>query len=484
MKMKNNWNFARKATAFLLALIIATATLVVASPSSEGQDESAFLPIRVASESLGAEVTWGSEDRSITIDFAGGNILLFADSQRVYINNEASTLGHSVFIANNTAFIHPDDFLYTLMRVMDVDMDSHLSETKLDAKLFASILMEELSIAGMIVAIVDAHEDFSWIQGFGYADSKLGIPVEEDTVFLVASISKTLTAIAVMQLVDDGIIDLDVPIVEYLPDFTMQPSPAGGDYRNITARMLLTHTAGILTQFHLEDIFDYSYISVGEHDPHFMNSFLYYLAQYYMESPEGEVFSYSNNGYVLLGVLVAALTGDDNLYDDFVRYTQENIFEAAGMTRSSFVLDDVLQPYLAQPYVDAVVREEYVFINGLPTGAMVSTGYDMARLMHILLNDDGVLLAPGTVGLMTQGHDFDFTDVGIEYGLGFARFPTDAGFHAVGHNGQWFHYNAYMVFDMESGIGIFVATNSHTGYEAAHFMALTLLQIAVAEKGV
>ena len=362
--------------------------------------------------------------------------------------------------------------------------DSHLSGTITEANELMPEMMDEFSIPGMVVAIVDVNEGFTWVQGFGYADTTQGVSVDGDTVFAIGSISKTFTAIAVMQLVEDGIIDLDTPIVEYLPDFSILPSPTGGDYRNITTRMLLTHTSGIPTQVDLsEDIFKYGYISLDEHNPEFMNTFLDILSQYHLDNPEGEVYEYSNNGYVLLGVLVAAMTGNDNFFDDFVRYTNENIFNTIGMSRTSFVLYDDLSPFLAMPYVDAENLDVYIFINGLPTGSMVSTAYDMARFMHILLDDSGDLLSPGAVYEMMQPHDFDFTNIGMEYGLGFLRVPMEGGITIIGHNGQWFHYQANMFFDVETGLGVFVALNSLTGAQQmiAQQVALILLEAAVAE---
>ncbi|MCL2840200.1 MAG: serine hydrolase [Defluviitaleaceae bacterium] len=476
--------FIRKSMALLLVLIMAGTHVVVANTALETQSFE-LSPIRVTMEALGGEVEWDTTDRSILITLLDNTFILFADSQNAYVNNETVTLQNAILIENGISYMNPDDFLYMLMRAFDLEIESHLSGTMLEAHLLAPMLMELFSVPGMVVAIVDSHETFTWIQGFGYADTTQGIPVEEDTVFGIASISKPFTALAVMQLVESGIIDLDIPIVEYLPDFHMQPSPTlVGDYRNITARMLLTHTSGLSVQFHLSSIFDYDYFSLDEHSPEFLNLFLDNLAQYYMENLEGEVYSYSNNGYILLGILVAAMTGDDNFFDDFVRYTDEHIFAPAGMTRSSFILDDSLMPYLARPYDGADTPDEYIFPNGLPTGSMVSTAYDMARFMHIVLDDDGKLIAPGTIRLMMQPHDFDFSNVGIEYGLGFARFTTEDGFVAIGHNGQWHHYNAYMLFDVDSGLGVFVANNSTTGLEASNFMAFVLLQIAIIEQGI
>ena len=478
--------FARKTMAVLMAFLLVAANVVALGAEPHAQ-ENEFIPIRTAFEALNAEVAWVDADRSIKITFEDGMLELFADSQNVYVNDAVVTLRHSIFIINGTSFIHSDDYLYLLTRLADVEMASHLSETMLEANLIAPSIMEQYSVPGMAIAIVDVNNNFTWTQGFGYADTTRGILVDENTVFGIGSISKTFTAIAVMQLVEDGIIDLDTPIVEYLPDFSMRISPEiGGDYRNITTRMLLTHTAGIFNQVDLtEDLFKYNYVSFEEHKSYYMNAFLEIIAQYYLESPEGTVYSYSNNGYNFLGVLIAAMTGADCIFDGFVGYTNENIFVPAGMARTSFALDERLMPYLALPYADANTPDGYVFSNGLPAASMVSTAYDMARFMHLLLRDDGALLASGTVEYMMQPHDFDFYGVGLEYGLGFATWATDGGLLKVGHNGARMHYQAFMFFDMERGIGVFVATNSFFGMQhfAASAMGELLLEKAALEIG-
>jgi len=478
--------FARKAMAVLAALLI-TATNVVALSAEPHVQENEFIPIRAAFEALNAEVEWVDADRSIKITFGGITLELFADNQSAYANNVAITLQNSIFIVDGTSFIHPDDYLYALMRLTGVEIGSHLSETVLEANLIAPLVLEQFSVAGIAVAIVDVNNDFTWTQGFGHADTTQGIPVDENTVFGIGSISKTFAAIAIMQLVGEGIIDLDAPIVEYLPYFSMQISPEiGGDYRNITTRMLLTHTAGIFSQIDLtDDLFSHNYMSLERHEPYYMDAFLEIIAGYYLESPEGTVFSYSNNSYNFLGVLIAVMTGADSIFDGFVSYTNENIFVPAGMERTGFVLDESLMPYLALPYVDANTPDSYLFSNGLPAASMVSTAYDMAHFMHLLLRDDGALLAPGTIEYMMQPHDFDFYGTGLEYGLGFVTLATDSGLLMVGHDGSRMHYEAFMFFDAERGIGVFVAINSLFGaqHRAAMTMGTLLLEMAVLEIG-
>ncbi|MCL2170171.1 MAG: beta-lactamase family protein, partial [Defluviitaleaceae bacterium] len=110
----------------------------------------------------------------------------------------------------------------------------------------AAQLMEVLDIAGLAFAFVDVNEGFVWTQSFGYADVASRTPVTEDTIFNIASTAKMFTAVAVMQLVEGGYLDLDTPVVYYLPEFRNLPHPIfGGNSDDITVRMLLTHTSGI-----------------------------------------------------------------------------------------------------------------------------------------------------------------------------------------------------------------------------------------------
>ena len=229
----------------------------------------------------------------------------------------------------------------------------------------ADELMSAHSVMGMSVAFVDADTGFTWAQGFGIADTVLDTRVDEHTIMHLGSVSKTFTAVAVMQLVEQGVIDLDNPIVYYLPDFYISPSPTGGDFRNITPRMLLTHTSGILPSF-----LGYGLLTIGAYNPDYLNDMLENLANYFMVAPEGTVFAYANKGYDILGILVAYLTGNNNFFDDFVSYTDENIFARAGMTRSTFAICDELIPYRAMAYIDASRRDIFVYYNGIPTGGV------------------------------------------------------------------------------------------------------------------
>jgi len=470
-------NLVRKLTATALAvmMLLTIVQLTAAAQTVVEEQDPLYLPLRMVFESDGATVHWDWVNRCITVSYEDTVFEFVADSRQATIGGEAVDLNFPVVLEGGRARIS-----YLDVGSMFVDQDGVFDSAIMTAVISAYAYMDAFSIPGVSIAIVDAENGLTWTRGFGHADLRNNIYVDGDTLFGVGSISKTVTAIAVMQLVEKGLIGLDEPIVKCLPGFSIDPSPDfGGDYKKITARMLLTHTSGIMPNF-----LGYSGTTYNTYNAAFFDSFLELLAKYFMVTPEGAIFTYNNNGFNLLGFLVAAMAGDDDYFDDFVSYTEENIFKPAGMTRSTFTIGSSLMPYLAKPYVNADTPGQLILMNGLPAGGLFSTANDMARYMHILLNDDGKLLAKGTVGQMMKLHDFDFSTSlgGLGYGLGFMHQTGMDGFQTVGHGGAIIHYYSEMSFNLDSSLGVFVTVNSMTGLQAASAMANAILQTAVMEK--
>ena len=364
---------------------------------------------------------------------------------------------------------------------LDTNNAAKFDATVETAMTMAGELMAEYDVPGMSIALVDGSSGFTWTHSFGYADTQNNIPVTEDTLFSIASLSKPFTAIAVMQLVEGGLIELDEPIVTYMPEFSMLPNPAlGGNYKNITARMLLSHTSGIYPDY----LGNHAFTKDGQYE-RFLNDLVDILSKETMTSEEGTIFSYANSGYDILGILVATVSGYDNAFEGFVNYTNEHIFSPAGMNRSTFGMNELLLPHLAKPHSSADTQEEMVFPNGLPGAGMFSTANDMAKFMHIILNDGHYeseqLLNRDSFEQMMRVHDFDFSYSmgGMTYGLGFMQRVNSEGFASVGHGGTLPYYHSEMVFDPESSIGVFVTVNSSTGISVANLMAEVTLQNAV-----
>ena len=463
------------ATALAVLMLLTIVQFTAAAQTAVEEQDPLYLPLRMVFESDGATVRWDGANRRITVNHDDTVFVFTENSRQATIGGETVELNFPVVLEGGRARIS-----YLDVGSMFVEQAGVFDSAIMTAVLSAFAYMDALSIPGVSIAIVDAEKGFTWTRGFGHADIENNVYVDGNTLFGVGSISKTFTAIAVMQLVEKGIIGLDEPIVKYLPGFSIDPSPEfGGDYEKITARMLLTHTSGIMSNF-----LGYSGTTYNTYNAAFFDSFLELLATCFMATPEGAVFTYNNNGFNLLGLLVAAMTGDDNYFDGFASYTEENILKPAGMTRSTFTIGSSLMPYLAKPYANADTPGQLILMNGLPAGGLFSTANDMARYMHILLNDDGKLLAKGTVGQMMKLHDFDFSTSigGLGYGLGFMHQTGMDGFETVGHGGAIIHYYSEMSFNQDSSLGVFVTVNSMTGLQAASAMATFILQTAVMEK--
>lgn len=249
------------------------------------------------------------------------------------------------------------------------------------SKLSADIpaLMDQHKVVGLTIALVDGRR-VVWEKGFGYADAAQGKPVTTDTLFPIGSVSKTLAAAAVMQLVERGLVSLDAPLSRYVPGFRLLPRYRGDV---ITVRSVLDHHSGIPG-----DVLN-GLITSRRPDPRFRGWLLRALRQMYPERRVNTVSAYSNSAYVLLQNLVENVTGMG-----LERYAQRYLFGPMRMKSSHF--DPTRAPagrltsgYLAtfspegQPTGAQVQLRE--FVNGWAAGSITSSATDMSRYLRMLL---------------------------------------------------------------------------------------------------
>jgi len=383
-------------------------------------------------------------------------------------------------IKKTTAILVAATLVLTPIMVSADETTEHLSATRVMTTERADELMELLPIAGMTIAVVDTTNDFTWLHSVGYANAPTQTHVTENTLFNIASTSKLFTAVAIMQLVEAGILDLDEPIVTYLPDFSMLPHPVfGGDYRNITTRMLFTHTSG------LHEYGGAGFFSLGYSDRYLMNRLVPNLQQMHMQNAELNRITYSNTNYALLGILVAVLGAPEfeNYFDGFVHFVQENIFTPAGMASSSFAVTSENMPYIATPHTDATTpAEAFVSMGATASGGMVTSAYDMAQFMRIMLTGGGNIISQETLQEMIPAQY-----MGINYpselhmGLGIMHMHHADGIVTTGHGGNLQHHTEFLL-DFENGIGVFISGNSAASAGASSPLANIILRSAVEEK--
>ena len=192
--------------------------------------------------------------------------------------------------------------------------------------------MTRNDIAGLSIAIVDDHRVI-WTKGFGYANRETGEMAGSDTLYRAGSISKLFTATAVMQLVESKQIDIDQPIVRYVPGFKIKSRFGTTD--GITPRNMMSHHSGLPTMYEGD--------GVRAPDEAFL-SLLEKIKDEYVATPPNTVTAYSNLAYSLLGILIENVSGKD-----FRRYVKENLLQPLSM-HSSFFSPDVKNRSIARGY--------------------------------------------------------------------------------------------------------------------------------------
>ncbi len=264
-------------------------------------------------------------------------------------------------------------------------------ESALWLQRFAATLEEQQPFSGAAVVRRRGKEVYGVVKGV--ADAARNVPVTRGTRFGMASGSKMFTGVAVLQLAQAGKLSLTDPLVQHLPRF---PNPEFA--KRATIHQLLTHTAGAGNYW--DDAYEKAWDRITE-----LPQMLPFVLPHLGESPAGE-FSYSNSGFVLLGLVVEAVSGTS--YYDYVR---KHVFAPAGMTSTGFPVRSDDTPGLAVPYdpqmdAGAVKRGVYVPVRlgarGSSAGGASTTADDLLRFVDALRS--GVLLDEAHRELMTRGH--------------------------------------------------------------------------------
>ena len=303
-------------------------------------------------------------------------------------------------------------------------------------------------IAGAVVVVVKDGQTLLQ-KGYGHADLATRAPVDPAaTLFRPGSVSKLFTWTAVMQLVEQGKLDLDADVNQYI-DFQI---PAR-DGKPVTLRQVLTHTAGFEEQIRALIITDPAkVVPLGEALKHWVPGRIH--------APGGTP-AYSNYATALAGYIVERVSGEP-----FDAYIARHIFEPLGMDSSSFSqpLPPALLDRMSKGYRKASdgKPQDYEFISLAPAGSLAATGADMARFMIAHLQDgafgDARILGAETARTM---HSTGQASVGPLNRMMLGFYETSVNGHrAIAHGGdtQWFHSDLQLFLD--DGVGIFVSMNS------------------------
>jgi CubicO group peptidase (beta-lactamase class C family) len=310
---------------------------------------------------------------------------------------------------------------------------------------------------GLAVGVVH-NGRLEFFHGHGLADILSNTPITEDTVFRIASITKTFTAIAVMQLWEQGLIDLDAPANDYLRAYKLIPARAS--FRPTTVRHLLTHTGGIREVLHpwgllrMRDLGET--VPLGWPVPPLVE---YYQGGLRIDAEPGSRFMYTNHGFATLGQIVEDVSGKH-----LGCYLREHIFDPLGMAYTDLIRSERVRSHLATGYdlrrngARPVADYEVVTVGG---GGAYSTMGDMARYLAALLgsgaNEHGRVLKPETMAIMFKPHYQP--DPRIP-GMGLAFFRANLSGHlAVEHDGILPGFDSQIFLAPSDGVGVMAFAN-------------------------
>lgn len=323
--------------------------------------------------------------------------------------------------------------------------------------------MDDDDITGLSIVLVD-DQRIVWARGFGYADKENGVKTTENTVYRVGSISKVFTASAVMQLAEQGRIDIDRPIRTYLPEFSIRTRFT--DAGPITARTIMTHHSGIPSDYNG---------GMFCTNPESLEEFITRLRDEYAAFPPNMISSYSNIAMTVLGRMVEKVSGEP-----FPAYMENHLLAPMGMTGSSFVLDDRVRPFAAKGYFQGKEQPQYP-IRDMPAGSLYSSATDLGRFLQVVFTDgrsgDRVILRPETLREMLKIQNGDIPlDLDATIGLNWSVLHHKHMGTIIGHDGGTTTFFSNMTALADHRLGVVVLTNCVEGAQAANLIAQEALE--------
>ena len=336
------------------------------------------------------------------------------------------------------------------------------------------LITEEVAdkrLPALSIALVD-DQRVVWAKGFGFQDRDRKIPASAETVYRVGSVSKLFTDVAVMQLVEQGQLDLDAPVVKYIPDFKPKTQPK---HKPITLRMLMAHRSGLIREPPVGNYFDPSI-------PTLMKT-VASLNGIDMAYPPGERTKYSN---AAIGVVGYTLQKTQN--EPFEKYVQRRVLDPLGMRGSSFLPTHSVTKNFADAVMWTYHGREFpapTFELGMaPAGCMYSTVLDLAKFQSCLFADgkvgDTQLVKPATIEEMFRSQ-FKQGGAPDVFGLGFRLSKLD-GQKRVGHGGAIYGFATEWAALPEPKLGVVVVCSRDVANSVVTRIADDALRLAVAAK--
>jgi CubicO group peptidase (beta-lactamase class C family) len=316
----------------------------------------------------------------------------------------------------------------------------------------------ELSAEGLSISVISKN-DLLFLKGYGLADKDTNTHVTPLTLFGIGSVTKVFTGIAIMQLVEQGKIDLDAPLENYIPGFGFKTHYPGAS--PITVRSLMTHQSGLVGDI----LKGSSSVAKPQHN---IRDLVDYFNNEYLAYRPGYISTYSNSAVALLGIVIEEVSGIE-----YKSYVKKNICEPIGMILSDFALPDYMRLFLSKTYDSEGVESPFIYLRDEPSGSFISNTIEMSLFMRMILNGGRLfgqqILKQSSLEQMfiiQNNHiELDFPqEHGDKWGLSWQLYYPKlfyAGKYA-GHDGGIGNYFTQMHILPEHELAVIVETNSES----------------------
>ncbi|MFC6333324.1 serine hydrolase domain-containing protein [Paenibacillus septentrionalis] len=316
---------------------------------------------------------------------------------------------------------------------------------------FMNEALEEYQIPGASLAVIH-NGDIVFQDSWGRMSD--GSAVTEDTPFIIGSVSKPITSLAIMMLSEDGRIKLDEPIETYIPWFAYETDSS----KSITVRNLLEQTSGISA---------YDGLKVTDHQgrdrSNGITQAVTELSEVKLSHVPGEIYEYNSANYLLLGAIIEAVSNQS-----FSQFMGSYIFSPLGMNDTTTDYDSAVakglvpgfHSWLGKPFKGGGLYDH----SGAPYGYMSSTSSDLAKFISFMLNGGDLLSEEGLKQLQAPPED------GRRYGLGW-HFPRSGDKYPY-HTGATTEYKSEVFFIPEQDLGAVLVTNKYHELEAISYLSM------------
>jgi CubicO group peptidase (beta-lactamase class C family) len=335
-----------------------------------------------------------------------------------------------------------------------------------DLNAYIEDAVERYGVIGASVAVVQ-HGEVIYTNGFGTTELNGDRPVDSQTLFMIGSITKSMTSLVLATLVDEGLLTWDTPVTDVLPMFALSDPAVTPQIR---VRDLLNMTSGVAPYDMVSLLNDFSPVDMMD-----------YVAGIPLLAQPGEQWNYSSLMVALGGLAAAKASGeanDDMLENTYFDLVQQRVFDPLGMTASTFDFDSAIaeENHAASHSVNIFTGETVAVPVNLerfsgsvaPAGAVWSNAEDMARYLAMQqmrgLASDGSRVVSEENLLATQSVEYAYPDGSGGYGMGWA-IDDYHGLKQVGHGGVTLGSVSYLGFLPDADLGVVILTNGFLSLE-------------------